>query len=122
MLFTDLSTGFVIFVCLFTAFAVALTWFVLKTANYCRDSVNYVLSQNKNSLSLRRMADVETTLTELTDSYDSMLRSHKKLRSRIGMRNNRDAAKNGLDSDSELATQPDKTKLRLAAKAAGLLR
>jgi len=62
------------------------------------------------------MAAVEATMTDLTDSYDGLLASHKKLRSRIGMRATREKAENSLDSGD------DKVKLRLAAKQSGLLR
>lgn len=57
-------------------------------------ALTFLQTNNKRSLSLARMAEVETSLTELTDAYDSLLRSHKKLRSRIGMRDVREAKKN----------------------------
>lgn len=58
-----------------------------RTEKYVDSCMEYVRESNKRSLSLKKMADVETTLSELTDAYDSLLQSHKKLRSRIGMRN-----------------------------------
>jgi len=45
---------------------------------------------DRRAPSLKRVADIECELTELKDAYDSLLTSHKKLRSRIGMRKNRD--------------------------------
>lgn len=42
--------------------------------------------ENSRSVSLAKMAHVEASLSELTDAYDALLSSHKKLRSRIGMR------------------------------------
>lgn len=113
---TELSTFLGVFLLLVCAFAVVCAIHLRRLTNYCRDSVNYVLSQNKNSVSLRRMAAVEATMTDLTDSYDGLLASHKKLRSRIGMRATREKSQNGLDSTD------DKVRLRLAAKQSGLLR
>jgi hypothetical protein len=115
-LLNDLSTGFAVFLLLVCVLAVFCVVYVRRLSNYCRDAAGFVINQNKNAVSLRRMAEVEATLTELTDSYDSLLKSHKLLRSRIGMRNNREAKENPLDSTH------DKTKLRLAAKQAGYLR
>lgn len=78
---------------------------MLKLADYCRGAAEFVATQNKNAVSLRRMAEVEATLTELTDSYDALLESHKKLRARIGMRAVRD--KRQVNGDGEI---PDATK------------
>jgi len=85
----------------------------------------YVQESNKRSLTLRRMAEVEATLTELLDSYDSLLKSHKKLRSRITMRENRAKAPNGIDSDSvpadEAAKAAYKNSLRSELRKQGKL-
>lgn len=90
----------------------------MKLGAYCREAVEFVVKGNKKSVTLRRMADVEATLTDLMDSYESLLASHKKLRSRIGMRKVRESRENGLDSD---ATTSDKAKLRIDAKQRGLI-
>lgn len=118
MLLTEFSTGWAVFFVLFCAFAVAITVFCVRLANYCRDAVNHVENQNKNAVSLRRMAEVEASLTDLTDSYDSLLKQHKRLRSRIGMRKIReDSQKPENDLHSK-----DKQAVRLAAKSVGLLK
>jgi len=118
MLSTELSPFLIGFLALVALFACYVTYFVIKLANYCKLAVHFVENQNKNAVSLRRMAEVEATLTDLTDSYDALLAQHKKLRSRIGMRKVReDAGKKpatGLNST-------DKDEVRLAAKAANLL-
>ena len=64
---------------------------------FCKDTEEFIKLQNKRSLTLSKLAEIETELTELKDAYDSLLTSHKKLRSRIGMRENR-AAKGSSES------------------------
>jgi hypothetical protein len=63
-----------------------------------RNAVRRLETQNARSLTLAKMAHVEAALTELTDAYDALLDSHKKLRARIGMRKVRaDRKENGSD-------------------------
>lgn len=112
---SSLSIALAAFLGLCMVFAVFCVIYVRRLSNYCNDAVNFVVTQNKNAVTLKRMADVEVALTDLTDSYDSLLSSHKKLRSRIGMRKTREDAKTEVDLT-------DKTQLRLAAKQSGLLR
>lgn len=101
MLSTELSTFFLISSVLLLAFCVAIYWWVLKLARYCRDAVAFVQNQNKNAVSLRRIAELEAVATELLDSYNALLESHRKLRSRIGMRITRENRKeNGLESET----------------------
>jgi hypothetical protein len=66
------------------------------------------------------IAEMSAELTELADSYHALLKSHKKLRARITMRQNRERA--GAGANGELSSETDKSKLRLAAKSAGLLK
>lgn len=94
----QLSTQTAIFALLLLVFCAFFTWFALRLAAYCRAAVDFVTNQNKNSVSLRRIAEVESTLTELLDAYTSLLESHKKLRSRIGMRKVREARKDEPES------------------------
>ena len=92
-----------------------------------KSAVNFVQNQNKNAVSLRRMAEVEATLTDLLDSYQSLLTSHKKLRSRIGMREHRE--KKNAESSGNVGEAPTdevekaryKAQLRADMKARGLL-
>ena len=116
-LLTDLSPFFVGFLAIFVIFAIGCCYYVMKLGAYCRDAVEYVVNSNKKALTLRRMAEVEATLTELTDSYQALLDSHKKLRSRIGMRAVRENRENGVDSSTTI----DKTQLRHTAKQKGLI-
>lgn len=93
---------------LFTFFAVFLGGLVvallsLRQRNLeatVREAVKLLNARNARS----QMAQVEASLTELTDAYDALLASHKKLRSRIGMRHVREDRKENAVPDS--ATDP----------------
>lgn len=126
MLSTDLSPILVGFVALVTVFACFCCFYVMRLGAYCRNAVEYVTNQNKNAVSLRKMAEVEATLTDLTDSYEAILSSHKKLRSRIGMRKVREERANGHDLDPSAQADADKAatkrRLRLEMKQKGILR
>lgn len=65
---------------------------------FCRDTEEFIKLQNKRSVSLSKLAEIEASLSELLDAYDALLASHKKLRARIGMRHNR-AAQRESESD-----------------------
>lgn len=94
MLSTELSTIFVL-----AALALSLIALYISIA-----AVRFVRYNSSESLSLSKMAKVEASLTELTDSYDALLTSHKKLRSRIGMRKHRG---NGEAKDDEPDSRTD---------------
>ena len=83
----------------------------------------FVARNSKRSLSLRKLAEVESTLTELSDAYDALLESHKKLRSRISMRQLREKRKNGTDVP-DATTDPDgwKREMRLKLRQSGVLK
>ena len=88
MLSTELSTVAAI---LGATLSVVAVFYARHAWYFCKDTEEFIKLQNKRSLSLSKLAEIETQLTELTDSYDALLTSHKKLRSRIGMRANRAA-------------------------------
>ncbi len=118
MLLNDLSTvlaGFLGLVLILCAYCV---FYVIRLGHYCRGAVEYVQTQNKKAVTLRRMAEVEASLTDLTDSYEALLAAHKKLRSRINMRAVREDRKNDADS---AANGTDKRALRQAARDKNLL-
>jgi len=116
---TALSTGSVIFsalACFFCAFA----WRAArKSAQYASDCALYVGESNKKSVSLLRIAEISADLTELQDSYNALLKSHKKLRARIGMR---EVQKARNAAQLELGSLTDKQALREAARDKGILR
>ena len=68
---------------------ILVLWVVIRTfhtENLVEDAVLWLRDNNAKSVSMKKMADVQCSLSELTDSYTALLDSHKKLRSRIGMR------------------------------------
>ncbi len=68
----------------------------LLYAVHCKKTLE---ERNARSVSLREIAVLSEEVTNLGDAYASMLASHKKLRSRIGMREKRarDATQNGSE-------------------------
>lgn len=90
MFSTELSTGFLVLSLLLVLFAVAVFWWVKALAVRVSEAIAYLHQQNKNSVSLRRIAEVESTLTELSDSYEVLLKSVRKLGARARTRANRD--------------------------------
>jgi hypothetical protein len=117
-----LSTEIMALGLVLAAFACLISVFVWRMSQKMDAACRYVYSQNKNSLSLRKMADVEVALTELSDAYDALLSSHKKLRARIGMRRNRDKSNGQADDLPDSRTDPGAFKramrLRLREKKA----
>lgn len=116
MLSTDLSTVFLIFASLIAVSIAGLSYFRQRASEkYVSAVAKYVESENADAVSLRRMAEMEASFTDLKDSYESLLSSHKKLRSRIGMRELRSKDKpeeNGADGE------PDMFRIDEAQKAA----
>lgn len=113
MLSTVLSTA-IFFVVALSALILAIFSYrkALACAEYAASAVAYVEKQNKQSISLRKMADVEAQLTDLTDSYDSLLTSHKKLRARIGMRAAREKKANGVGLSPNGLSDIEKSELK----------
>lgn len=111
-----LILGFVGLISALVAVSVAF-----KALAYARQAVDYVTSQSAADVSLAKLAEIETSITELTDSYSALLTSHKKLRSRIGMREVRERRANGQD-ELDLAVTTDKRELRNELRARGLLK
>lgn len=110
----------------------ALAYFIVharKLASYAGECVAWIDKNNLDALSDSKIADLERSLTELWDSHSSLLASHKRLRSKYGMRDLRERRKNGEDGEQEpdLFSDDDrkaalKRKLRVEAKGKGLLR
>lgn len=78
---------------------------------------------------MARIAEISSEMTEVTDALQSLIKQHKRLRSRIGMRNLRkrkkDAANGGsqtVELDLEPAPTGKKAELRREAKKQGLMR
>lgn len=128
MLSTDPASFALILVCVCVLF---LCLYTLRrqylSEKYVAAAMEALETRNARSVSLKKMAEVEIALTELTDSYESLLKSHKKLRSRIGMRLNREAKKteNGFDNASppadDVGKAAYKAKFRADMKRKGLI-
>ena len=122
MLSTDFEQNAAIFLAgaSFLVSAVAL-YLAMQSVKYARASWKYAQNVAQGKLDRAKMAEIDTSLTELTDAYDALLKSHKKLRSRIGMRENRQTS-NGQTNLTGLSDERDKDKLRLQCRASGLLK
>lgn len=124
MFSTELSTVWALFAVAISGAAAlfaALSWRISrKSRDDAATLAGWVHENNKASVSLARLTELETELTELTDSYSALMKSHRKLRSRIGMRENRERGRDN-GSDDTIESTRDKGKLRLAAKKAGFL-
>lgn len=66
------------------AICVCSTWLAARYARDCS-----TLASECSTLA-RRLREVEPSIAELSSQYDSLLESHKRLRSREGMRNLRE--------------------------------
>jgi len=125
MLSNELST----YVAVFGAFNLAVlsifAWRIARMLASSRALASYIHNQNKNAVSLRQIAELSSEVTQLKDAYDALLESHKKLRSRIGMRKTREKRSNGVDSDAvpadESARVVYKNQLRAKLKQEGRL-
>lgn len=91
----------------FTGFAVlfsAISWlYAYRCWLFCQDTEEFIKLQNKRSVTLAKLAEIEAQMTDLTDAYDAILASHKKLRARIGMRAVRAEKENAVP---DAATDP----------------
>lgn len=123
MFSTDLSTGAVICAVIVAALSLTLAvlcWINARSArSHAAECYQWVKKVGQMRDPTAKIAELSAEVTEMADAYDALLKSHRKLRSRIGMRENR-AAKS--DKASDLGAISDKRELRLAAKNAGLLR
>ena len=100
--------------------AYGATWAIIRSIQ----TQKWVEANNKRALSLAKMAEVEAELTDLKDSYVSLLESHKTLRSRIGMRLHREAKKAAqADAETPKFATPDEEReaLEIELQAAGKL-
>lgn len=101
MLSTELPTILIALVALSAAVLAIFSWKQCRrAAEYAAAAVGYVETTNKKSVTLAKLAEIEASLTDLTDSYAALMASHKKLRARIGMR----AAREKNSDQADLST------------------
>ncbi len=100
---------------------------VLYAFGYARAALSHVRYMTEGQLSPKEIVELSAEVTDLRDLYTSLLGSHKKLRSRIAMRQNRGkggrrVADRGDIHTDEAARAAYKAELRESAKSRGLLR
>jgi len=103
----------------------ALAWlYALKAWSFCVDTEEYLKKIRPDSPpGAKRLTEIECELTELTDSLVAIHTSMKKLRARVGMRENRSKKNGGDAAIPDAATDPAgyKRAMRLKLRAAGQL-
>ena len=107
----ELSTILVIFLCLVVVALLSLRVRNLEAAVF--HALETLKTSNSRAISLKKMAEVEATLSELLDAYDALLASHKKLRSRIGMRAVREQRSEIPDAQADPAGYKRAMRLKL---------
>jgi len=122
MLSTELSTvllGIGLLFCL-----ICCAWCLREAIiakNQAIGALNYVEKRNTNSLSLKRMTEIQAELQEQHDSIEKIHEMLHKLRSRQGMRDHRarkkEANSDGIpDSTTDPAGYKAAMRVKLAAK------
>lgn len=122
MLSTELPTALLAATAFLSAFWAFASWIRARKAwKTCVEALNFAKSDKYDPVGLARIAEIEASLTELSDSYAALLKSHKRLRSRIGMRAVRERD-DGQPEQTDAFSTRNKAELRRQAKASGLLR
>lgn len=119
MLSTELPTIFLVLACLTCVISVVALWLAAQSAAHATAMATYVEEANEKSVTLKTMAELSAEVTDLRDAYESLLQSHKKLRSKIGMREVRARRKNNADRDQDVPDprdDPDGYKRAMRAK------
>lgn len=113
----------------FIALGIVCAWQARKSAVFARSCAEWMSENNTKSASMARIAEISSEMTEVTDALHSLIKQHKRLRSRIGMRELRKKRKQAGNSEApvvelDLVDAPGSKKadLRVEAKRQGLLR
>lgn len=81
-----------------TVTAVTALIFSFVSLLYAYAAVQELKKRNAKNIALKEIAILSGEVTDLKDAYSSLLEQHKRLRSRIGMREKRSKSKsNGSD-------------------------
>jgi len=116
-----LSTGYVHLAASGLAICVSV-WVAFYARMAIRRAAQAYHAADRRAPGLKHLAEMSAELTELKDAYDSLLKSHKKLRSRIGMRANREEQHASTDDGLPAPDDPNwKKKTRVALAKAGKL-
>lgn len=106
----DLSTIALVLLCISIVVLAICLYYCVRAVRYSQAAWRFVSEQNENSVSLKAIAGIETQLTDLYDAHHALFDSHKKLRSRIGMRELRQKRRNADEPDETLDEIPDPKK------------
>lgn len=94
---------------LFAALTAANIWAAVAKRRATKGDAPSLSKTARQSVDMRRFEELALQVTELSDAHDALFKSHTKLRSRIGMRENRDKTS---DDSSELSGDDWKAKTR----------
>jgi len=118
---TELLTGLAVLAIVVSA----LSWlYAVKCWSFCRDTEEYLKTiRPETPPGLKKLTVLETELTEHADSIEALHVSLRKLRSRVGMRENRAGKKAETDATPDARTDPAgyKRAMRLKLRANGQL-
>lgn len=103
MISTDLST----IAAIFSALAFLISCVALYIARAASEYAGAAFQYTKHRSEKSQVAAISAQLTELDDAYHALLDSHKKLRSRIGMRELREKRRNDDDNAPPPGDAPD---------------
>ena len=114
---TELATGFAVFATL----VAALSWlYAVKCWSFCRDTEEFIKTWRKEpGPGVAKLTKIEAELTELTDSVEALHASLRKLRSRIGMRENRAQKRPTVAEIPDSTTDPAGFKRAMRLKLGG---
>ena len=82
-------------------------WVTGRGYAWSRAAVRWVQEDNADSVSLKILTDLQAQMTELVDSHESLLASHKTLRSRVGMREAREKGRSQAGNSKTPVDLPD---------------
>lgn len=128
MLNLEILAIFAVVCVVLVAVMLLVTWRRANSAyDYAVGACEWCQQANPDAVSKKQIADLTVGLTDLADAYHSLLKQHKKLVSRLSMRELREKRRDGQgDGSHALDADPvptrDKVELRKQATRDGLLR
>jgi len=84
-------------------------------------AAQFVEQENETSKTLSELAKLSSEVTELGDAYTALMEAHRKLRSRIGMRDLRARGQDNKLPDTPPDKATEKAELRASLAKAGKL-
>ena len=110
------STDWPIIIMALCAFATGFAvFFSIRATQFAKSCVEWIDQNNKRAVTLKKIAEIETELTEVRDAIDAYGTQLKKLRSREGMRKLRESRKTA-DDEPDPQQDPDAWKRHMRQK------